>query len=178
MKVYTKTGDDGTTSLFSGGRVAKDHPRLEAYGTLDELNAILGLLETEPLPAGISDQIRGIQEALFAIGASLADAAHRGSPEAHLTAADLERWIDAMDGELPELKAFILPGGSRGAGLAQLARTVCRRAERRIEALRAAGEDIAPEILPVINRLSDYLFVVARFINHSVGRADPEWRPE
>ncbi len=175
MKVYSKTGDDGTTSLFSGGRVEKNHPRLEAYGTLDELNAVLGLLTCEPLPEGFLGWIRTIQNTLFTAGGALADAESGvASIVLPLTSTQLEGWIDSMEECLPELRAFILPGGSRPAGLAHLARTVCRRAERRVRALEGG---VPENILPFLNRLSDYFFVLARFINHTMGISDPEWRP-
>jgi cob(I)alamin adenosyltransferase len=178
MKIYTKTGDDGTTSLYSGGRVGKDHPRLEAYGTLDELNAVLGLLGCEPLPKGTTAKIRAIQDGLFVVGGVLADAASGGTLESMpVGMEDLEGWIDEMDSELPELKAFIVPGGSRAAGLAHLARTVCRRAERRVQDLVTRGETLDERVLPFLNRLSDYFFVMARFINHTMGITDPEWLP-
>lgn len=179
MKVYTKTGDDGTTALFSGGRVKKDHPRLEAYGTLDELNSILGLLVCEPLPEGCSAWIQKIQGALFSMGGALADIdSAESSIDLPIALEELEGWIDRMDEGLPQLRAFILPGGSRPAALAHLARTVCRRAERRVRALDSDGEIVPKEVLPFLNRLSDYFFVLARFINHTMGISDPEWRPE
>lgn len=174
MKVYTKTGDTGETSLFSGGRVGKEHPRIEAYGTVDELNSVLGLLSAEPLPDDVIARIRAVQSALFSIGSSLAD------PEAKLkqdvsawAAGSLEVWIDAMDETLDELRAFILPGGCRAAALAQVARTVCRRAERRVLPI----ENVHPGIVSYLNRLSDALFVLGRFLNARLGIADPEWRP-
>lgn len=178
MKVYTKTGDDGTTALFSGGRVEKDHPRLEAYGTLDELNSLLGLLVCEPLPEGCIVWIQRIQAALFSMGGAIADADNSaGSANLSVSSGELEAWIDSMDQELPELKAFIVPGGSRPAALSHLARTVCRRAERRVRTLVIQGERIPEDVLPFLNRLSDYFFVLARFINHTMGIVDPEWRP-
>jgi cob(I)alamin adenosyltransferase len=174
MKVYTKTGDTGSTSLFSGGRVGKDHPRIEAYGTVDELNSVLGLLLTTPLPDSAAQQLRVVQSSLFAIGSVLADAdgTLESDPSAWAT-EPVELWIDVMDSELDELRAFILPGGSQGAALAHLARTVCRRAERRVLAI----EDIAPGIVGYLNRLSDAFFVLARSINARLGIADPEWHP-
>lgn len=179
MKVYTKTGDDGTTALFSGGRVEKDHPRLEAYGTLDELNSVLGSLVCEPLPEGCAEWIQKIQGALFSMGGALADANSAGSSAVvPITLGELEVWIDSMDEQLPGLQAFILPGGSRPAALAHLARTVCRRAERRVRALATEGFLVPTDVLPFLNRLSDYFFVLARFINHTMGISDPEWRPE
>lgn len=174
MKVYTKTGDDGQTLLYSGGRVGKDHPRIEAYGTVDELNSLLGLLLAEPVPDGVVERIQSIQSVLFSIGSSLADPESKLAPES--TAWDtesLEVWIDSMDQTLDDLRAFILPGGCRGAGLAHVARTVCRRAERRVLAI----DGVHPEIVPYLNRLSDALFVLARALNARLGIADPEWTP-
>jgi len=174
MKVYTKTGDEGETSLLSGGRVGKDHPRIEAYGTIDELNSVLGLLATESLPDGIVERLQGVQSALFSIGSSLADPESKQTPdESDWAVEPLEGWIDAMEESLDELRAFILPGGCRGAALAHVARTVCRRAERRVLSI---GE-VHPGIVPYLNRLSDALFVLARFLNARVGIAEDEWRP-
>jgi cob(I)alamin adenosyltransferase len=174
VKVYTKAGDRGRTSLYSGGRVAKDHPRIEAYGTVDELNSVLGLLLAEDLPDGDLRRLRDVQTALFDIGASLADPEHRLTETGGWTTGHLEDWIDAMDAELPELRAFILPGGCREAALAHVARTVCRRAERRVLAI----DDVAAGIVPFLNRLSDVLFMYARYLNARRGISDPEWRPE
>jgi cob(I)alamin adenosyltransferase len=124
MKVYTKTGDGGDTSLFSGGRVGKHHPRIEAYGTVDELNSFLGLLSTEDLPGDVVDRIRWIQSVLFSVGASLADPESRIEAERDSWKTEkLESWIDSMDRSLEDLRAFILPGGSREAALAHVART-------------------------------------------------------
>ena len=174
MKVYTTTGDEGTTSLLSGGRVSKDHPRLEAYGTVDELNSVLGLLRCEPLPSECMSWIEEIQNVLFAVGSALADAEGRtGRHGVGGGVGDLESWIDAMDADLPELGEFILPGGSRPAALSHLARTVCRRAERRIRALDVDGEPLAEGVLPYLNRLSDFLFVLARYTNQTQGIPDP-----
>lgn len=174
MKVYTKTGDGGETSLFSGGRVAKDDPRIEAYGTIDELNSVLGLLAAEPMPNGACERLQAVQSALFSIGSSLADPEVKLNVETSSWAAEpLEEWIDLMDGSLEDLRAFILPGGSREAALAHVARTVCRRAERRVLAV----EGVASGIVPYLNRLSDTLFVFARFLNAHRGIEDPEWRP-
>ncbi len=174
MKVYTKTGDEGETSLFSGGRVGKDHPRIEAYGTVDELNAVLGLLLTTPVPESAQQQLRTIQSSLFAIGSVLADADGKlDADESAWATESIESWIDAMDSELGDLQAFIVPGGSQGAAIAHLARTVCRRAERRVLAI----EGVRPEIVAYLNRLSDAFFVLARFINARLGVSDPEWRP-
>lgn len=174
MKLYTKTGDRGETSLFSGGRVGKNHPRIEAYGTVDELNSVLGLLLTTPLPDSAEQQLRTIQSSLFAIGSALADVDGKlEEDESAWATLPVEEWIDAMDSELDELRAFILPGGSQGAALAHLARTVCRRAERRVLAI----DGIHHGIVPYLNRLSDAFFVLARALNARLGIADPEWRP-
>ncbi len=173
MKVYTKTGDGGETSLYSGGRVFKTDPRIEAYGTIDELNSLLGLLASESLPKGMAEQLTDIQSVLFDIGASMADAeAKLATAPAVWDTGRLESWIDAMDAGLEDLRAFILPGGSRPAALAHLARTVCRRAERRVVAVAQVDSGI----IPYLNRLSDALFVAARQINAERGIADPEWR--
>jgi cob(I)alamin adenosyltransferase len=173
VKVYTKTGDDGDTSLFSGGRVDKHHPRIEAYGTVDELNSVLGLLLTEDLPDDTRHRLREVQSVLLSVGASLAD------PEVRLTVdtgvwstEPLEQWIDAMDAELDELRAFILPGGSREASVAHVGRTVCRRAERRVSLV----DPVAEGVVPYLNRLSDALFVLARWLNARRGIAEPRWR--
>ena len=177
VKVYTKTGDEGRTSLLSGGRVGKDHARIEAYGTLDELNSVLGLLRTEPLPAGVEPRLMQVQETLFSLGSVLSDPEGRMEhPPGSWSTGPLEAWIDAMDAELEPLRAFILPGGCRAAGLCHLARTVCRRAERRTLVV-AQEEGGTPEgVLPYLNRLSDLLFVLARFANARLGIDDPQWR--
>lgn len=174
MKIYTKTGDSGETSLFSGGRVAKDNCRIEAYGTVDELNSVLGLLLAEEVPdEATTERLRRIQNDLFVIGSSLADVKGRlDSDDSQLATEPLEQWIDAMDRDLDELRAFILPGGSREAALAHVARAVCRRAERRIVAV----EPPRGAIVAYLNRLSDALFVLARWFNLQRGIPDIEWR--
>lgn len=177
-KIYTRTGDRGETSLFSGGRVGKDHARIEAYGTVDELSSVLGLLICEPLPPGVADRLREVQENLFVIGSVLADVEGRldlagggWDPE------PLERWIDQLDAELPELKSFILPGGSRAAAMAHVARTVCRRAERRVTTVADDAEAVPAGVLPYLNRLSDLLFTLARHLNARLGVSEQAWRP-
>lgn len=173
-KIYTRTGDRGETSLLSGGRVAKDNPRVEAYGTLDELNSTLGLLLCEPLPEGALRELTEIQATLFAIGSILADPEGRLSRNEEVWRTEpVERWIDAMDADLEPLDAFILPGGSRGAALAHVARTVCRRAERRVQAL--ADPTLPTGMLAYLNRLSDGLFVLARWLNAQLGVEDTRW---
>ena len=178
MKVYTRTGDDGETSLFSGGRVRKDDLRVEAYGTVDELSSLVGLLRCESLPEDVAQHLVDAQRSLFAVGSALADSEGRTGHESQSWQVErLESWIDAMDSELPELRAFILPGGCRGAAIAHVARTVCRRAERRVTTL-SATEAGAPEgVLRYVNRLSDALFTLARFLNARSGISEAEWNP-
>lgn len=178
MKIYTKTGDGGETSLLSGGRVAKDHPRIATYGTLDELNSLIGLLLTEPIPDAAANQLAAIQNSLFSMGAALADADSRLPRDPAEWAVDpIERWIDRMDGELEPLTSFILPGGCRAAAMAHVARTVCRRAERRaVIASRASGA-LPSGVLEYLNRLSDALFVLARWLNAQIGVSDRTWPP-
>lgn len=179
MKIYTRTGDAGQTSLFAGGRVSKDHVRLHAYGSVDELSSLLGVV----LAAGLSDalgaSLRRVQRDLFIVGADLAtpqDAVSsyvlRLAPE-QVRALEME--IDQWEATLPELKHFILPGGSPAAALLHQARTVCRRAERWVVALQAS-DSINGEVLCYLNRLSDWLFVAARCANRDAGVAETEWR--
>ena len=167
--VYTRTGDTGTTSLVGGVRVPKTHIRLEAYGTVDELNAHLGLLVTYLTDEADACFVRQIQDTLFAIGSYLAtDTSQTHLKERSIiTSAQveaLEHEIDRLDSRLPRLTAFVLPGGSRGAALCHICRTVCRRAERRILSLDSEAE-VAPELQAYVNRLSDYLFVLSRKMN-------------
>jgi cob(I)alamin adenosyltransferase len=179
MKVYTRTGDAGETSLFSGGRVPKDHHRIEAYGTVDELVSLLGLLRCEPLPDVVEEKLVAAQNSLFAVGAALADPDGRLEHDAHAWNVEaIEGWIDAMDEELDPLTAFIIPGGSRAAALAHVARTVCRRAERRVNVLIRDTGSVPGGLLPYLNRLSDALFVLARLINARGGIPETEWRPQ
>jgi cob(I)alamin adenosyltransferase len=175
-KIYTRTGDGGETSLYSGGRVGKDHPLVETYGVLDELNSLLGLLLCEPLPSQAEEQLVGIQEVLFAIGSALADPEARLPRPTEVWATEpLEAWVDSMDSDLEPLRVFVLPGGSRAAALAHLARTVCRRAERRATA--ASSSDLPDGVSAYLNRLSDALFTLARWLNARLGVEDREWRP-
>jgi cob(I)alamin adenosyltransferase len=179
MRIYTRTGDAGETALFDGTRVSKAEPRVEAYGAVDELNAWLGLvLSHDPGPdlAGMLEQIQGD---LMALGAMLADPKHRIAARVEKAAlatddvARLERWIDALDGRLPPLRRFVLPGGSNAGSLLHLSRTVCRRAERRIVSLGSAEVD--PIAVTYVNRLSDLLFVMARAANARAGVTETEW---
>ena len=172
-KIYTRTGDDGSTGLGDGNRVAKDHPRVEAMGAVDELNSILGLLLTETLPESIETCLHQVQHTLFDIGGELA------IPGYELVAADqpstLEHMLDTLNTELAPLKEFILPGGSRAAAYCHLARSVCRRAERRVHTL-AGSEQVSAVSRQYLNRLSDLLFVVARSLNRAEGHADVLWK--
>jgi cob(I)alamin adenosyltransferase len=181
VTLYTRTGDRGETSLVGGTRVSKSDPRVEAYGEVDELNAWLGWVRVSLAPAAlapVSEALAAIQRDLFAIGARLADPGDRLAgrvAKAAVADADverLERLIDRFDAEAPPLRRFILPGGSlAGAGL-HLARTVCRRAERRIVALSPPADDV---VLRYVNRLSDLLFAMARAVNHQADAPEIEW---
>jgi cob(I)alamin adenosyltransferase len=180
MKIYTRTGDAGGTALFGGARVSKADPRVSAYGEVDELNACLGSVRAHGELAGdMAGLVEQLQRDLFAIGARLADPrqkiAERVS-KAAVTDADilrLEDWIDQFEAELPPLRRFILPGGTRTGALLHLARTVCRRAERSIVALGA--DSVETSLLAYVNRLSDLLFVLARAVNHRAGQPEMEW---
>ena len=178
MKIYTKTGDTGETSLFDKTRVSKADARVDAYGEVDELNACLGAARAAGLDAELSAVLEEIQKELFAIGARLADPLHRIAPrvtKAELVDAQvarLETIIDRLTTELPPLRRFILPGGGQGGSLLHLARTVCRRAERRIVAL---ASPVDPIVVIYLNRLSDLLFVMARAANHRSGAPETEW---
>lgn len=180
MKIYTKTGDGGETSLFGGKRLRKDERRIEAYGTVDELNSHIGLilaLDTEGL---LRDDLRHIQEDLFVLGADLATPAGAAvKNKVRLTsesAGRIERLIDAREKELKPLDSFILPGGSVLGAHIHIARTVCRRAERLVVAL-AKQEEIGQEPVVFLNRLSDFLFVLARAVNRRTGAGETPWHP-
>lgn len=179
MKIYTKTGDAGETGLFGGGRVSKDDPRVEAYGDVDELGASLGAVRAASVDTDVQAMLERIQRDLFAIGARLADPAHRIGDRVVKTAvgaddiARLEQWIDALEGELPPLTRFILAGGSIGGAGLHLSRTVCRRAERSMVSL--GPEAFEAELLTYVNRLSDLLFVMARVVNRRAGATELEW---
>ena len=190
-RVYTRSGDDGTTGLVGGTRVRKDHPRIAAYGDIDELNSVLGQVRAELEDRGYADNpdarhldrtLTFIQQELFDLGSELAtpdaaDRERRGRAAPRVSDAEveeLERWIDRLDTELEPLASFVLPGGARGAALLHLARTVCRRAERRVTAL-AELEPVGPLPVKYLNRLSDYLFTAARTANRRAGVAEPKW---
>jgi cob(I)alamin adenosyltransferase len=179
MKIYTRTGDAGETALFDGSRVSKADPRVEAYGHVDELNAVLGLARAAGVDAGLDAWLDQLQRDLFALGAQLADPASRIAPRVVKAAlgpgdtARLEQWIDSAEAELPPLRRFVLPGGTGAAAALHLARTICRRAERHIVGL--GPEAVEPELLAYVNRLSDLLFVLARLANARAGAPDKEW---
>ena len=183
MKLYTRTGDDGSSGLFGGDRVSKSHLRLVAYGTLDELNAIMGLVRLHATPACADEAtLLRVQHDLFVLGATLA------TPPSALkrldekmtrptwAIADMETDIDRLTALAPPMRNFVLPGGSPGAAWAHLARTVCRRAEREVAALDAA-EPVEASVRIYLNRLSDWFFALARAENASAGAADVEWLP-
>ena len=181
LKIYTRSGDDGATALFGGGRVPKAHARVEAYGTVDELNAVLGLAIAHVVDETVVARLKTIQHDLFTLGAELATPPAREGRKRPATpevpegrVQDMEVWIDEADEELAPLKAFVLPGGSEGAATLHLARTVCRRAERRVVAL-AEVDQVGDAVVPYINRLSDLLFTFARLENHRRGIPDVEW---
>lgn len=178
-KIYTRTGDRGETGLIGGVRVAKDHARVAAYGDVDELNAALGLaralLAAERRTAAPARQLGRIQSELFELGAELAAPSGVGRIGA-ADAAALERAIDRLSADLPALHRFILPGGSPAGAALHLARTVCRRAERSLAALRRS-EAVRAEALVYLNRLSDYLFTLARFVNQKLRQPETPWSP-
>ena len=172
-RIYTRTGDDGSTGLADGSRAAKDSPRIAAIGEVDELNSALGLLLCEPLPERVSAALAPVQHDLFDLGGELSVLGHTIISAAHVTR--LERALDALNETLPPLEDFILPGGSKAAAAAHLARAVCRRAERALVTL-AREESLPPLLLAYVNRLSDLLFVVARVLNRAAGRGDVLWQ--
>jgi len=194
-KIATRTGDDGTTGLGDGSRVRKDDARVAAMGDVDELNSQIGVLLTEPLPADVRDALTAIQHDLFDLGGEICIPGHTVIGDVHL--ARLDGWLEHYNADLPPLKEFILPGGTRAAALAHVCRTVCRRAERAIVTLAAAqphadasGADASGADAPkgdapggdapgrYVNRLSDLLFVLARVLNRAGGGQDVLWQPE
>jgi len=174
VKIYTRTGDAGETSLFGGARVSKNDPRIDAYGTVDELNAFIGAARATSPSSSIDSQLASVQSDLFDVGAQLASpgsSRFTGVDASRITA--LETAIDEMERDLTPLTSFILPGGSSAAAQLHVARTVCRRAERLVVALADAS---TATTLTYLNRLSDYLFVAARFANHRAGVSDVIWQ--
>ena len=178
MKIYTKTGDKGETGLFGAGRVSKDSLRIEAYGTVDELNSFIGLAIIEAKEEIVKQQLLRIQNLLFVVGGDLA--APNNNEGFHIPRIEekdyleIEGFIDAISERLDVLKYFILPGGTKSAALLHTARTVCRRAERRVVALKK-GEEINENIVIFLNRISDLLFELARYENKSADVADIKW---
>jgi cob(I)alamin adenosyltransferase len=179
MKIYTKTGDEGLTGLYGGGRVAKDTPRICAYGDIDELNSFVGLLRTSVAGSEVDRVLESIQNDLFCIGAELATIRpekHHVAWNAEVPTARLEQQIDAWEASLTPLRSFILPGGSVAAAQCHLARTVCRRCEREIVHLHKVDPNVATShIVVYLNRLSDLFFVMARKLNQDANIADVEW---
>ncbi len=178
MRIYTRTGDAGETGLLDGQRVSKADPRVDAYGDVDELNAWLGAVVSAGIDRDLAEMLVDIQRCLFSLGASLADPSTQASGHAKVSAsaADVERlegWIDSMETELAPLKRFILPGGHPTAATIHIARTVCRRAERRVTGLGLGAVDSGAIVY--LNRLSDLLFVLARVVNARAGVAEQEW---
>lgn len=179
IKIYTKTGDDGTTGLFGGARLPKDHIRIEAYGTVDELNASIGWLMSCHQHKEINIFLQNIQSRLFTVGSNLASDPEKEMITPDLTQEDIsmiEHAIDVMQAELPPLKHFILPGGSPTISAAHLTRTICRRAERRCVAL-SHNSAVDPLILLYLNRLSDYFFVLGRYFAKVENVEEIKWTP-
>lgn len=183
MKIYTKTGDQGNTSLFDGARVPKHHQRIEAYGTLDELNAYIGLLMSQGIAQEYKKQLGAIQNELFILGAQLANPQEESATKSRKTPtiqanhiAALETAIDQMNDVLPPMTHFILPGGHTIVSYCHIARTVCRRGERRVTLL-AENHAVPAEVIQYLNRLSDYLFVLARKLTFDLGIEEIKWEP-
>lgn len=181
MPIYTKTGDTGETGLFGGGRVGKDDSRVDAYGEVDELNACIGLARSAGLEKELDALAQRLQDQLFTVGAILAtpssSKAASAIPQLQPSwVSDMEKAIDAADREMPPLSQFILPHGTPGASALHVARTVCRRAERRVVPLVRAGRAEMP-VVTYLNRLSDLLFTMARLQNHRSGVKDTPWNP-
>ncbi len=179
MKIYTKTGDQGTTALIGGTRVSKAHIRLDTYGTVDELNSWIGLLRDQPVNSARRDLLKEIQDRLFTIGSHLAaepDQTRQKLPDLH--EADLtllENEMDAMDAFLPQLRAFVLPGGHQSVSFGHVARTVCRRAERTVILLHEQ-EPVEEIVIRYLNRLSDYLFMLCRMMTQELGAEEVAWK--
>lgn len=179
MKIYTKTGDTGDTSLFDGRRVRKTDPRVAAYGDVDEVQACVGLVRAAGLPPDLDEMCISIQRDLFALGARLADPSHRIAKRVEKIVIDdksitrLEGWIDRLDTEIPALRHFILSDGCPAGAALHFARTVCRRAERSILALEQ--DSVESDVIVYINRLSDLLFTMARAANHRAGTTETPW---
>jgi len=181
MKIYTKTGDTGQTSLIGGTRVSKAALRIDTYGTVDELNSYVGLVRDQPVNEGRKELLKEIQDRLFTVGAELATDPGKSprKPMPAIVPPDIERLeqaMDAMDAGLPELRKFVLPGGHQAVSFCHLARTVCRRAERLTIAL-AENEPVDPLVIQYLNRLSDYFFVLSRTMAQELGAEEVTWEP-
>lgn len=181
-KIYTKTGDKGTTSLLGGTRVSKNHIRIEAYGTVDELNSYVGLLNDQVDDVQSNTMLKEIQDRLFTIGSSLATDREKNIRMELPDLLDedvyrLEKEIDRMNDQLPEMKSFILPGGHITVSTAHIARCVCRRAERHTVSMAENGITVDPLVIIYLNRLSDHLFILARYLAHLFGVKEVEWKP-
>ncbi|ADB37150.1 cob(I)yrinic acid a,c-diamide adenosyltransferase [Spirosoma linguale] len=186
MKIYTKTGDKGQTALIGGRRVSKSDLRLDAYGTVDELNSWIGLVRDQPVNTNRREFLKEIQDRLFTVGSELATDPEKAPkrPMPAITSDDvtlLEQAMDAMDTELPELRAFVLPGGHQSVSFCHLARTVCRRAERIIITLNeqafSSVENVDELVIQYVNRLSDYLFVLSRKMAQELDAEEVTWKP-
>jgi cob(I)alamin adenosyltransferase len=179
VKIYTRTGDNGETSLLDGRRVSKSDLRVDAYGEIDELNAAIGTALADGVDPDIAAMLEAVARDLFAVGGRLADPQHRVAERVRKIAVGpaevgrLEQWIDQLEAGLPPLRRFILPGGSPAGAALHVARTICRRAERRVAAL--GPDEVESELRAYINRLSDFLFVAARAVNHRAGVPELEW---
>ena|SRR5437867_3515997 len=180
-KLYTRTGDAGETALFGGRRVPKDHPRVEAYGAVDELNSTLGVAVAFLARGALASALQGIQNELFNIGSELASETGKRAEAGRLflnaesKIAGIEEMIDMYDAKVEPLRTFILPSGSRAGALLHLCRTVCRRAERAVITV-ARAEPVNPELLRYLNRLSDLMFVLARYVNKTARKPETQWR--
>lgn len=182
MKIYTKTGDKGMTSLVGGKRVPKNSARLESYGTIDELNSYLGMIRSFPIDSVITGELVEIQSRLFDVGGNLATDSEDPNVTIRLGVKEqdielLEKAIDRMDAEVPPMKFFVLPGGDQVVSFCHIARTVCRRAERRILDLSTEAE-VDELVLKYVNRLSDYLFILSRKLTNDLGMEVMKWVPE
>lgn len=182
LKIYTKTGDKGTTSLIGGTKVSKSHIRIESYGTVDELNSWIGVVSDHLTDSPTRSTLKEIQDRLFTIGSSLACDPDKEPklkiPDLHeADVTFLEKEIDRMNESLPEMRAFILPGGGPAISFAHVARCVCRRAERICVGMQAEGMEVEALVTKYLNRLSDYLFVVARYIGHLQQAEEVQWKP-
>ncbi len=181
-KIYTRTGDKGTTGLIGGTRVLKSHLRIEAYGTVDELNSYLGLCRDHLNDSRSREMLKGIQDRLFTIGSSLATDPEK-EPKMKLPdlkeddVVILEKDIDTMNEQITPLKSFIIPGGNVAVSHLHVARCICRRAERCCVRLDAQNEEVSEIVIRYLNRLSDYLFILCRFISHQLGVEELPWKP-